>query len=43
MTTKPARCGQVHRNVLIIDDNEDLCFRSRACSSFIAAQNNNAN
>ena len=26
MTTKPARCGQVHRNVLIIDDNEDLAL-----------------
>jgi len=26
MNTKPARCCQVHRNVLIIDDNEDLAI-----------------
>jgi len=26
MTTKPAQCRQVHRNVLIIDDNEDLAL-----------------
>jgi len=30
MTTKPARCSQVHRKILIIDDNEDLAL-SLAC------------